>query len=271
MKKNILIYKNIDGLSSEYVTKKIINLTKKKCGGNNFYVEIGTFRGFTSINNSLNNKNVKCITIDNFKFDKKNLNKFNKSLKKYSVKNLKLINQDYESAFEILKKRKIKIGLLFVDGPHDYRAQHIILQKYKALLSKNACIIIDDANYNHVKLATLDFLNNNREFSLISQKYSRRHPVDPYSKKKKTKNWNGLHIIEKNSKNKSVKLKINKNLVLKFHIDSHDIQRHYFGNKVLEVLDNLFYFFKSGDKKYLHQKLKLIYNKNKNRTFKSNF
>ena len=95
--------------------------------------------------------------------------------------------------------------------------------------------------------------------------------MDPYSKKKKTKNWNGLHIIEKNSKNKSVKLKINKNLVLKFHIDSHDIQRHYFGNKVLEVLDNLFYFFKSGDKKYLHQKLKLIYNKNKNRTFKSNF
>ena len=70
----------------------------------------------------MNNKNVKCITIDNFKFDKKNQIRFRKSLKKYSVKNLKLINCDHEKAFEILKKNKIKIGLLFIDGPHDYRA-----------------------------------------------------------------------------------------------------------------------------------------------------
>ena len=66
-----------------------------------------------------------------------------------------MINCDYEKAFEILKKTN-KIALLFVDGPHDYRAQYVILEKFKALLSKNACIIIDD-NYNHVKLATLDF------------------------------------------------------------------------------------------------------------------
>jgi predicted O-methyltransferase YrrM len=271
MKKKIFIYKDIDGLSSEYVTRKIIDVTRKKCGGKNHYVEIGTFRGFTSINNSLNNKNVKCITIDNFKFDKKNQIKFKKSVKKYSVKNLKLINCDYEKAFEILKKNKIKIGLLFIDGPHDYRAQYVILEKFKALLSKNACIIVDDANYNHVKLATLDFLNNNKEFKLISQKYSKTHPVDKRTSKKKLTNWNGIHVIEKNSKKNSVKLKINKNLALKFHIDSHDIQRHYFGNKVLEVMDNLFYYFKTGDNKYLNQKLRLIYNKNKSRTFKSNF
>ena len=54
-------------------------------------------------------------------------------------------------------------------------------------------------------------------------------------------------------------------------MDSHDIQRHYFGNRVLDVLDNLFYFFKSGNKKYLNQKLKTIFNKNKKRTFKTNF
>jgi predicted O-methyltransferase YrrM len=256
MKKKIFIYKDIDGLSSEYVTRKIIDVTRKKCGGKNHYVEIGTFRGFTSINNSLN---------------KKNQIKFKKSLKKYSVKNLKLINCDYEKAFEILKKNKIKIGLLFIDGPHDYRAQYVILEKFKALLSKNACIIVDDANYNHVKLATLDFLNNNKEFKLISQKYSKTHPVDKRTSKKKLTNWNGIHVIEKNSKKNSVKLKINKNLALKFHIDSHDIQRHYFGNKVLEVMDNLFYYFKTGDNKYLNQKLRLIYNKNKSRTFKSNF
>ena len=117
----------------------------------------------------------------------------------------------------------------------------------------------------------MDFLNNNKDFKLISQKYSKNHPVDESSNKKKLTNWNGIHIIEKNTNKNPVKLKIDKNLALKFHIDSHDIQRHYFGNRVLDVLDNLYYFFKSGDKKYLNQRLKIIFNKNKNRTFKSNF
>ena len=89
--------------------------------------------------------------------------------------------------------------------------------------------------------------------------------------KKKSTNWNGIHIIEKNTNKNPVKLKINKNLALKFHVDSHDIQRHYFGNRVLDVLDNLFYFFKFRDKKYINQNLKLIFKNNKNRTFKSNF
>ena len=39
----------------------IINATKKFCKKNKIYVEIGVFRGFTLINNELNNKNIECV------------------------------------------------------------------------------------------------------------------------------------------------------------------------------------------------------------------
>jgi hypothetical protein len=74
---------------------------------------------------------------------------------------VKILKIDFEKAFEYLLKKKIKIGVLYIDGPHDYRSQLISLEKYKKLLSINSVIIVDDANYYHVRKATQDFLNNN--------------------------------------------------------------------------------------------------------------
>ena len=217
---------SLPGLSSKYVMNKIITLTKKYCNKKNLYVEIGTFKGYTSICNAFYNKNkTDFYTIDNFKFGTKNLNIFNKNKKKFKTSNLNLINADFEKAFEILKKKRIKIGLLFVDGPHDYRSQYIILERFKKLLSNKACIIIDDANYKHVRLATHDFLSNNQNYKLSQQYYSTKHPsLLSFKLKNKLQNWNGLHVIEKNSLKRSQKLKINLKNAKKFHLESHDIQ-----------------------------------------------
>ena len=76
---------------------------------------------------------------------------------------------------------------------------------------------------------------------------------------------NRKKFIEKISK-----IKINLKNAKKFHLESHDIQRHYFGKDVLTILDSLYNFFDKRNNKYF-LKLKKIFAKNKKRSFKSNF
>ena len=94
------------------------------------------------------------------------------------------------------------------------------------MLSNKACIIIDDANYKHVRLATHDFLSNNQNYKLSQQYYSTKHPsLLSFKLKNKLQNWNGLHVIEKNSLKRSQKLKINLKNAKKNFIWSHMIYK----------------------------------------------
>lgn len=247
---------NIKGLISEKKISLLLKYSKKFCNKKNWFVEIGTFQGLSSISFAINNRDVKCITIDNFFFGKKNLKIFKQNKKKSKVKNLRLIPKDYEKAYSELANKKVKIGLLFVDGPHDYRSQYFILEKYKKLLSSRCCIIIDDANYEHVRLATRDFLENNKEFKLVEQKYTKNHPEITQNEGYE----NGYNVITRGTGEKKIKLEIDLKKALKFQYDSHYIQRHYFGNNVLKILDILYLYFKDHKKKYLSLLLKL-YNK----------
>ena len=70
---NVKIFydKSSDILNGKKNLQHIINATKYFCDNNNIYVEIGSYRGFTLIHNSIYNKHTKIIGIDNFSlFDK---------------------------------------------------------------------------------------------------------------------------------------------------------------------------------------------------------
>jgi hypothetical protein len=243
-------YKSLAGIK----TIQCINyFTNKICNRQLHYVEIGVFRGNSIINNALNSSSkIRMIGIDNFSFFKNTGNNFRyvkNNLKKNKLKNVKILKIDFEKAFEYLLKKKIKIGVLYIDGPHDYRSQLISLEKYKKLLSINSVIIVDDANYYHVRKATQDFLNNNLDFKLIYQKYSPKHIANSSSKEKeilKNNFLNGINIIinKKNKyfKNKEKKIKFQKNEIKlkKIFIDSHEIFRHYYAYNGKEIFDLIY-------------------------------
>ena len=65
---------NIKGLISEKKIDLLLKYSKKFCNKKNWFVEIGTFQGLSSISFAVNSRDTKCITIDNFFFGKKNLN-----------------------------------------------------------------------------------------------------------------------------------------------------------------------------------------------------
>ena len=242
---------------NSYSGKKILDIivqsTKIFCK-KNAYLEIGVFRGNTLINNAINNKSSTCIGVDNFSLfnkSKKNEQIVRNSINKHKLKNVILINSDFEKA---IKKIKKKIGVLFIDGPHDYRSHIIALLKYKTLLAEKCLIIVDDANYFHVRKANQDFIDSNKEFSIIFEKYTNSHIANSKNKQNLIDGyWNGINIIGKCKNKKKINFQKNYNLLMKTFPLSHEIFRHYYFFNTIEILDAVYKFNKKEiiEKKFL--------------------
>lgn len=173
------------------------NLTSNEC-----YVEVGVFQGLSllGVSKVVQENGIKTYGIDNFSqfdSDNKNYSLVQERAKLLELDNFKIIDKDFEEALLNLIDYigTQKVGLYFIDGPHDYRSQLLCLEMAKNALSDNAVIVIDDCNYLHVRQATYDFLILNPDYKLVFQSY---HPHHPHQKNKQHgKWWNGVHVITK--------------------------------------------------------------------------
>ena len=224
----------LDGFSGKKLFNTLVGLTQN-LKGNNIYLEIGVFRGKTLLTNAVSNPHVRCVGIDNFSlFNESKTNKeiVEKKIKELNLKNVELLDMDYEFALDNLNKflkKDEKVGVFFIDGPHDYRSQLIPLLKIEKYLANKSIIIIDDANYAHVRQATKDFLTINNSFKLLCEAYTETHVANLEEIKKQNVLdgwWNGVNIIVKDEKNY-----LEKNLPQidkenrDFHFLTHDFMR----------------------------------------------
>jgi predicted O-methyltransferase YrrM len=178
--------------------------------GNTCYLEIGVFQGLTLCLSSLACPNFTCYGIDNFAFfdpGKKNMSIVQERIQKLQLNNTHLINQDYEEALENLRTyiEEKKIGVYFIDGPHDYRSQLMCLQLALPYLHEQAVIIVDDSNYRHVRQANRDFLVTHPEYKLIFEAYTPCHPQNMTSEQEQQARkgwWNGVNIIVRDPEQK---------------------------------------------------------------------
>ncbi|MCX7744172.1 MAG: class I SAM-dependent methyltransferase [Flavobacteriales bacterium] len=173
------------------------------------YVEIGVYRGLSLISTSVVAPHITALGIDNFaQFDKNNSNKtfVENLIRQHQLHNTQLINMDFEDGLNSLEKflNGKKIGLYFIDGPHDYRSQLICLLFAKKFLSEKAIIVIDNCNYNHVRQANQDFLKANSEFKLLFEGYTKAHPANLKGKalQEAWDSWlDGVNVLVKDPKN----------------------------------------------------------------------
>jgi predicted O-methyltransferase YrrM len=167
------------------------------------YVEIGVFQGLTLLSVAVANPQLPCYGIDNFAFfdpQSKNLGLVRERQAKLGADNAAVINLDYEDALENLATHigGRKIGLLFVDGPHDYRSQLMCLELALPHLHERAVIAIDDCNYRHVRQANRDFLVTHPDYALAFEAYTARHPSNMDRAENDAAReswWNGVNII----------------------------------------------------------------------------
>ena len=77
---------------------------------------------------SAENPDVMCFGVDNFRIldpEKKNLRIVEERISAFGVSNVRLINEDFEATLTDLDEHLggAKVGVYFIDGPHDYRSQ----------------------------------------------------------------------------------------------------------------------------------------------------
>ena len=167
------------------------------------YCEIGVFQGMSLVSVAAANPEVTCIGIDNFALfdaEKKHRKIIEERAHKAQCSNIILIESDYEKSLDQLQEQLCgrKIGVFFIDGPHDYRSQFMCLMLFKEFLSENAVVFVDDSNYSHVRQANSDFLKTNKDCTLIYEKYTHKHPNNMNNEELAAARdgwWNGINII----------------------------------------------------------------------------
>ena len=167
------------------------------------YLEIGVHQGLTLVSVALEAPRTRCFGIDNFATldsEGQNLGVVHERLDRFGVRNASLLNMDFEEALERLDVHLEghRLALYFVDGPHDYRSQMVALLQAKGRLSERAVIVIDDANYPDVRMATRDFLLGHADFRLAFEAYTSAHPANMSSEERASSEdgWlNGVHVL----------------------------------------------------------------------------
>ncbi len=193
----------LSGFSGERLIGMLQRIVGLTCDETRAYVEVGVFQGLTLLSVASAHRDVACVGIDNYSQcdpEGKNEAVVHERVGKLGLKNVSLLNDDFERALVNaegwLEGRTI--GACFIDGPHDYRAQLIGLLYAERFLSERCVMVVDDANYPHVRQATADFLNARPEFALLMQAYTPAHPsnMTPEQKKNAVSGWwNGVNVI----------------------------------------------------------------------------
>ncbi len=173
------------------------------------YLEVGVFQGLTLLSVAATSPTFPCYGIDNFAYfdpEKKNLNLVQERRAKLHLDNAHIINKDYEDALEALPEDldNRQVALYFVDGPHDYRSQLMCLQLALPYLHNQAVIVVDDANYQHVRQANRDFLVTHQDFKLLFEAYTPAHPAnmdEAGEAQMREEWWNGINVIVKDPDN----------------------------------------------------------------------
>ena len=173
------------------------------------YLEVGVFQGLTLLSVASASPTLPCYGIDNFAYfdpENRNFSLVKERQTKLRLDNVHIINKDYEDALETLSANlgNRRVGVYFIDGPHDYRSQLMCLQLAVPHLHDRAVVVVDDANYRHVRQASRDFLVTHPDFKLLFEAYTPAHPAnmnDAGEAEVREAWWNGIHVIVKDPGN----------------------------------------------------------------------
>jgi tRNA G46 methylase TrmB len=199
----------LTGFSGEKLTGTLQRFSKLLLNKDTCYLEVGVYRGLTLLSVAKEIGENKAFGVDNFAFfdkDGKNFGIVKERIAKLNLTNVEVINKDYEDALENLKNELggRKVGVFFVDGPHDYRSQLMCLLLIKPFLADNAVILVDDSNYQHVRQANRDFLISHPEYKLFYESYTNHHPLNAHGNERIAFEkgwWNGINILVKDPEN----------------------------------------------------------------------
>lgn len=186
------------GLSSAKLGK-ILNYACRLLEGNEIYLEIGTFTGYTLVSASHANSIPKFIGIDNFsiagiKTDEQQRlwirDRLKINLEHFGHPNRKVIDGDFR---DVALEEGTQIGVFYIDGKHDYDEVIANFTWGEKYLADRALIAIDDITIAGVGEGVSDWVKDHPEY----QEFFRmniHHNVNDRNHWHPTF-WNGLSLV----------------------------------------------------------------------------
>jgi hypothetical protein len=172
---------------STFAVAAIINMAVSSMPDDQVYLNIGVWYGFTLFAGMVGNASRRCIGVDNFSL-LANSEAFQERFQQRASDQHVFFCLDFETYFRT--RHRQPIGLYYYDGPHEYQNQLCGLQLADPYLADQAIIIIDDANWEAPRQATLAFLEQRAaSYRILCNLPTAcdRHPTW----------WNGLLILQK--------------------------------------------------------------------------
>lgn len=233
-----------DGFSGAALLNLLTRLTSILCDARNAYTEVGVYRGLT-LSTVASRTDAPCVGIDDFSLfndDASNRPIVERRLAEAGCSNATLADMDFEvalRAWRSLGHGADCIGVLFIDGPHDYRSQLVGLLLGRPSMREGGVMVVDDANYAHVRQASYDFVAAFPDWALVAEITTAGHPdvVTPDQHAAARAGWwNGVHVLQHDPGGVLPRL-APEAIDLNMHVASHDLFRHRFGPTALRALE----------------------------------
>jgi len=122
-----------------------------------------------------------------------------KSVKSSNMAHVDIIDGNYKRYFTGLDLKPLRdVGAFFFDGMAEYRSHINFLMQASRVMCPGGVVLIDDANFAHVRYATYDFIETNTDFKLGFETFTHAHPNDMHKSKKRIAErawYNGVQVL----------------------------------------------------------------------------
>jgi predicted O-methyltransferase YrrM len=168
-------------------TAKILNFAAKCMAPGEFYLEVGTFSGYTLISAGYQ-LNALCIGVDDLSMNelvkpesKENGKKcvralLDKNLGEYGTPNTRFVESSFKTV-DLSENSRGKLSVLFIDGDHTREEVKATLEKFAPSFSPNAVIVFDDVQFGGISTYIAELMSGN-EFEMLAYLVSTPHEHD---------------------------------------------------------------------------------------------
>lgn len=173
---------------STFAIGALINRSVAAMPGEQSYVNVGIWQGFTLYAGMAGNPDKKCVGIDNFTEFSRPREEARARWERYPKSPLHRFHElDYEDYFATVHEGPI--GVYYYDGPHGYHHQYRGLEVAEPFMVPGTVVFVDDWNDEETVAATLDFLAGRPQYRLVFERRVATNEHPTY--------WHGLAIIER--------------------------------------------------------------------------
>lgn len=182
---------------SSFATACLIHYLVSQMPGDQVFLNIGLWHGFTLFAGMLGHAEKTCIGVDNFSnliskdtqtfLTGSPLATFEYYFSKYKSDKHRFYHMDYRQYF---REHTEPIGVYIYDADHAYQSQIDGLKLAEPFLQKGAYILVDDTNWPHVYHANLAFMKHSpHQYRVVFDTMTAQNAHPTF--------WNGLMLLQK--------------------------------------------------------------------------